>query len=106
MSDNIAKLNMKAMMRVLHGEMKRIQGLKCPADVRMVEDHSKKLESLNNRTIRIEAMAVATVALVTLFGIIVGCIQYSNYKLAKEQASKEKTYPAVVQKQDIQHGIY
>ena len=78
---DIQKLNLKDMLHLVHSEMTRIKNLKCPADKKMVDEHIKKLENLTERTIRIETAAYVTIALITIFGIIVGFLEYKSKKL-------------------------
>jgi hypothetical protein len=72
---NIEKTNLKDMLHInyklsekLEKEMKRIQGIKCPADIDMVKDHSKTLKDLDKRTIRIEAGIAVAVFLIMALG--------------------------------------
>ena len=87
MANDIKKINLKDMLHLVHGEMKRIQNLKCPADIEMVKEHTKTLEYLKTETIKIKTAAYTTVVLVTLFGVIVGII-FGVIEYGKKNESK------------------
>ena len=77
------------MLRSVHGEMKRIQGLKCPADIEMVKEHSQALKDLDKRTIRIEAGIAVTIFLIMALG---GWEYFKDKEAKKAQAKADETY--------------
>ncbi|HCE43890.1 MAG TPA: hypothetical protein DET40_10115 [Lentisphaeria bacterium] len=101
MAKDIQKHNLKDMLKLVHVEMKRIQNLKCPADLEMVKKHSETLENLQDRTARIEAAAYTTIALITAFGIVLGFIEYSSRKAEKDKPAQEQ----IIAQQGSKPGI-
>lgn len=62
--------------------------LPCRVDTQTYTEHCKTLDSLKTRTIRIEAMAATTIVLITIFGILIGMLEYSKKKEAQESSEK------------------
>ncbi|HCE46158.1 MAG TPA: hypothetical protein DET40_21650 [Lentisphaeria bacterium] len=101
MKKDIKKINLKDMLHLVHGEMKRIQSIRCPADIDMVKKHSETLDDLKDRTARIETAGYVTIVLITLFGVIIGMIEYSNSKAEKDKPAQEQ----IIAQQDSQPHI-
>lgn len=81
--------------------------IKCGATPELVKEHTNTLKELDKRTIRIEASAYTTIALITLFGIIVAFIEYGKKQEQKrEYIEKKAEMPTVVRKSDLEHGVY